>query len=324
MAGVGTATITTLLVVAALGGCNMIVDTTRDPEIDCAKLQPSPPAWLVRSCVMRVSCSPYLPAKTIGGCIGAAEPLSTKRARCAKDAKTCADVAACNGYAPLADAACKDRPQGWSCAGDQAIRCGFGDPYYVDCAHHGGTCRLYAGAAKYSTWPCRLKATNTCSGEKTTWHCADNKTRICLPDGVYGRDCDAVQGTCHEYVDEGTPRAYCSSYSEPCTQPSGWKGCVGDTVVRCGSGGVGAVFDCSLIGGTCQYGRCRAKDCKVVVLGLAGPPCREKCLDDNRMQACVFPGSHDGGQRLTIDCRDHGLTTCAAGKLDGKPFTYCR
>ncbi len=300
----------------ALCGCQAVLDLD-GTVLDCAKAPATGlPAALVKACTLKVSCSPF-PQFRIGDCISDARPHATAGDRCYRDAKSCVDIAKCNGYALLGATACDGRAKGWSCAGSQAIRCGFGAPYYVDCAFHGGECKLYANAAKSSTWPCTMPNKGACK-VNGKWHCEGDVMVNCSNGTRWGRDCAARGLRC---VQTKT-NAYCSSFTEPCVADA----CVDGKAVNCGSSQLGRVYDCALAGGYCNAGLCQPLGCVQLYADKATVKCRERCLDKTRMQVCLYArGEADRGRPHTIDCLDHGFKRCvAATDSDDVPFTWCQ
>ncbi len=321
-------TLSLLALWPALCGCEALLDLD-GTAMDCAKAPaPKLPAALVKACTLKVSCSPF-PAFRIGECIADARPHASAGDRCYRDAKSCVDITKCNGYAMLGAAACDGRVKGWSCAGSQAIRCGFGAPYYVDCAFHGGECKLYANAAKSSIWPCTMPYTSACK-VNDQWHCEGDVMVTCSNGTRWGRDCAARGLRC---VQTKT-NAYCSSFTEPCLVDA----CVDGKAVNCGSNQLGHIYDCALAGGHCDAGKCQPlqpSGCVHLRTKEAPVKCQERCLDKTRMQVCLYAqqkavytiaqGWFDRGRPHIIDCLDHGFARCAAATAsDDVPFTWCK
>ncbi|MBM4342303.1 MAG: hypothetical protein FJ100_02875 [Deltaproteobacteria bacterium] len=301
-----------VLAVVGTAGCGLMDDP---PVLDCAYAplsQNELPPWLVQSCVLLASCSPF-GSQSVGTCIRDAVPLSSVYFHCIQGAATCQDVEACQGAGRLPASACADKPKGWHCDGLRGVRCGFGEPTYVDCAKVGGTCALYKEAATAETWPCLLKK-GACAADKH-WRCDGTRQVFCSGTELWGQDCAATGQRCLQ----GSTGATCSPVSFPCSQNT----CQGNTLHHCPWYGQpwGFRYDCAVAGGVCQDGMCRRKEC-----AYGDTPCRERCLDGTRMQTCV--GSRyawEGGAPLTVDCAAYGFTGCARPVVKGvEGLPVCR
>jgi len=267
---------------------------------------------------------------TIGDCIGDVIPAASPHGLCLKNAQNCVDVAKCNGFAPLAPAVCDGRPKGWSCEGSQAIRCGYGAPYYVDCAFHGGACKLYPNADEASTWPCALPEAAKCAVQGK-WHCVGTVRTFCEDGLRYGSDCAARKQTCMETNSGAT----CVRGNEPCSDPFFAKmeklgqkgmrlaGCSDGRLVTCYQNGYAEIHDCAITGAGCSGAQCESTTCTVLSPDDGPVRCKEECIDGHRMRACLYT-RYGTGQPLDIDCRDHGFKSCTEQVLNDKRYTWCK
>ncbi len=302
----------------ALVGCAMLTDLDGEDQLDCAKFEATAPGWLVRSCVMRVSCTPYVETLKIGQCIGKTAPKASAYDRCTSKANSCPDIEACSGYGLASAPQCVGQPDGWHCEGDRAVRCGFGDPYVVDCAFHGSICKLYGGAATNGAWPCAIPASQACQ-LKGTGYCDGDQAVYCDASGQrWGFDCAKSQQRCVAADGE----SFCSNYTEAC-EPAKNGRCDGDKIATCTTAGLGLIHDCDTASGRCEYGSCVPAGCKQIPFQSK---CTEKCLDATRMQVCVFWNSLGSGQPLTVDCKDHGMERCEMrdDPDSSRDFAVCR
>ena len=304
---------TAVLAALLAAGCSIFADLPLEPELDCNKVPANPPDQLVRACVLRASCSPFLPKREVGECIAEARPMSTPYDLCTADAKGCGDIAACTGLARLTEGSCTGRKDGWHCQGATAVRCGFGEPYMVDCGARGATCKLYSGADKSSFWPCELPADTPCAADKT-WHCQGDKLVYCAGSDRWGEDCGARGMRC---VKSGSS-AGCTSLAKPCT---GAKRCEGDVAVSCTSWGAELRLDCGLGGGNCKDGRCVTIGCD----DQAYESCRVRCVDETHLRTCLY-GEYGnwGGHPLIIDCTAYGFERCVLEKSSTRTWRVCR
>ena len=298
-----------LVTVLLVGGCGFI---ERPAELDCAKVPLHIPDWLVRSCVLSVSCSPFVPDRTIGECIRDVEPLSTPYHACMKDATTCSDIAACRAYWQMSADACVGAASGWRCEGDIAIQCGVGRSWAVDCGQLGAKCTLYKGADQSSFWPCAL-STTSCSGADS-WHCDGSRRTICSGTTAWGHDCAAMHAKCID----AKGGAFCSTAASTCSTPG--TTCQGHDVQQCHSAGVSATYRCAVAGGSCDNGDCVQTGCS-----FGGQICEEGCADPTQMRVCLSSVDDIFGSPLLIDCTKHGFSSCAlVQRKENSPFAACR
>ena len=297
--------------------CDMLLGLAGEDELDCATIEASAPGWLVRSCVMRVSCTPFVEEFKIGQCIGKTVPFASPYDRCTSKANSCFDMHACSGIGLATQAQCAGKAKGWHCQGERGVRCGFGDPYFVDCAFHGAQCKLYGNAETGSAWPCTIEAKDSCSPDGVGY-CEGSMAVFCSNGRRWGYDCAKRQLRCAE--SEG--QSYCSRYTEPCASKNK-AGCVDGRYSVCTTSGYGVNYDCNTAGGTCKYGSCGPAACKQIPFESK---CFEKCLDDSRMQVCVFWDTLAAGQPLVVDCKEHGFERCEMrdDPKSSRDFAVCR
>lgn len=300
-----------------LASCDALLGLDGEDELDCASVQASAPGWLVRSCIMRVSCSPFVETLKIGQCIGRTAPFATAYDRCTSKANSCADIQACTGVGRAAAALCDQRSKGWHCQGDRALRCGYGEPYVVECGLLGAKCKLYQGAETASAWPCAVPTAMSCATNDVGF-CDGTVAVSCGQGQAWGRDCARQQLRCVQ--SEG--QAFCSAYSEPC-DPNAHLGCQDGRYTVCATSGFGLTYDCTTAGGQCEHTSCAPKGCKQIPFESK---CRERCLDASRMQICVFWDSLGAGQPMTVDCKDHEFDRCEMldDPKSSRDFAACR
>lgn len=280
-------------------------DGARDlaPALGCDGSEFSLDQSIVRSCVLNVSCSPFDPVDTISLCVSLNTQLTYRSTDC-RDARTCADVAACTGEGRDA-ALCEGSTSGWRCVSNQAVNCA-GD-FFVDCDAYGGECQLYDDPTEGLRARCVVVP--TCSESAGTYHCAPDELLYECEGGVgFGRDCSVYGGRC---TDQG-PGTSCQDDLPSCGADS--ERCEGDVSSQCIDGSLYQA-DCASVGLSCDPGTtyCLAPGCTAE----DWQSCSETCAGPE-LTFCY------GGAPYTVDCRDFGFQRCTNFRRgDGVVYAAC-
>ena len=226
-------------------------------------------------------------------------------------------MASCSGLGLAAPSLCAGQPKGWHCQGDWALRCGYGDPYFVDCGFHGAVCKPHGDMASSGAWPCAIAANQSCNKDGAAY-CEGTNAVFCSQGERWGTDCASRQLRCVE--SEGD--AFCTRYTETC-DPSAKQGCVDGKYTTCAMSGFGITYDCTTAGGQCKYTSCIPAGCKQIPFESK---CSEACLGDSKMRVCVFWNTLGSGQPLTVDCKDYGFERCEMrdDPDSSRDFALCR
>lgn len=277
------------------------------PEPKCSDFTTTD-ANLVRGCVLRLACDPLRPYYSMSDCVGYAYQLANPYEACTYGVESCADVEECLGRRRVDPDSCSEL--GWSCNGNEAIRCRTDEAYVLDCSTVGSTCSRPDGFPDTTLAPC-VASDAPCETEAGAWHCEGNMLYTCV-DGVrYGQDCSLLSGTCVE----STPgQGTCIDSSTRCTN-LGALTCNGNVLTFCSTSGIRAVLDCGTAGLRCEddgYVDCVAPGCTLDDVAA----CTEGC-DGTVLRYCV------GGSPQSVDCTDFGFASCEQWESDGRTNARC-
>ncbi len=261
---------------------------------------PQPDVDTLRACLLAAGCAPAPQPAPLSDCIAKALPKSPSFTACQRDARSCADVAACTGTG-VHTGPCP-KPGGSACVGNKVVYCDILPNYFLDCATRGAPCvegEVDLGGVVHEVGFCGAP---TCDAPTDDWVCLGTKRVLCANGSAEEDDC-AVRGL--ECIDR-PGGAICGNLSSGCA-PLGSGACVTGTSARyCDEDGRTSALDCAPLGFTCHVASgqkhgvaCLAPDCAPA----DADACFEEC-DGPMAHLCV------GGQRLSIDCTSHGFPTC--------------
>lgn len=256
---------------------------------------------LVRACIVQAGCSIYAPPFSLSVCIAFDSLGSYPANACTARAKTCDDVAVCEGSAFL-PGLCAAGESGWKCVGSKAISCGQ-TPYMIDCATKGGTCDVSA-TANTKTLPCRVQ--ETCTGTATA--CVGDVLSTCVGGKGYGLNCAVVKGKC-----QTTATGPACVYALPTCSPAGHQVCEGSKARVCFNDNLEVTFTCSS-GLSCLVTDNDTPNASSHCLAPGCTPeqdnaCQESC-DGTNINLCY------GGAQVTFDCASYGFKSCRTFKDD--------
>jgi hypothetical protein len=260
---------------------------------------------VMRSCILRVSCDPYDPVRTISTCVTNNTQDAFKGEQCNIRSKTCADYQNCEHKGIAGDDLCPEAKWGTNfCVGNKAVSCTADGTFssWVDCIGQGGTaCGTYTDADGVES-ACQVN--ETCTGD-ADYVCSAETTPLyeyqCIGTQAYGFKCgdfaycDDSSGTAGCYLTAGT----CGADSTSCTT---------DNVAKVCSGGGEYDYDCGSVGLTCKVGPANADNDTNYCLAPGCKPadvnnCTEFC-DGTKLNFCY------GGAQVTADCTDYGFSGC--------------
>ena len=257
-------------------------------------------AQVVRSCILRVGCSPYQPLTSISDCVTLNTQNAAPGAQCNLKSTTCADFQKCEGFGIAGSDLCSTQGGG-RCVGSKAVNCdntGTSTSYFIDCAAAGGTCQIKTGAGATAVADCRVVSSCTETDDRS--HCSENYSYACVSGTGYGFSCGA-KGYC--YAPDGgcylLGSSSCSIDSETC-RGNVREICATPDLFKydCASVGLGCGPDSA--GGTwCLAPGCTAADYK-------GRKCVESC-SGTELTLCY------GGVPYTVNCQNYGFSTCFDG-----------
>ncbi len=245
-------------------------------------------ADVVRSCVLKVSCSPFDPVDLISACVTLNTQLTYPSADC-RSAMSCADVTRCTGEGFTQTPCAADDPA-WKCDGSKVVNCR--DGYFLDCAAYAGSCALYTDATQGERAGCQVLP--QCSDDAGQLHCAGSVLYECEQGVGFGQDCAQSGRVC---LDDGVS-AGCFDALPSCDADS--MACLDDVATTC-SGGELVQSNCGSVGLRCDPSSldCLAPGC--------GPEkwesCEETC-SGSELTLCY------GGAPYSIDCKDFGFASC--------------
>lgn len=259
---------------------------------------------VVRSCVLKVSCTPFDPLDVISTCVTLDTQQTFKTSDC-RGATTCDDIARCTGEAWSAKP-CAPEDGAWKCDGTRVINCVEG--YEVDCQTYGGTCALYDDPVIGKRARCQVLS--GCKEAAGRFHCASPHVLYeCHAGKGFGRDCSIGGGTCEE---EAGSNAGCRDPLPSCGADA--LSCVGAVSAQCvdgklyesNCGGVG--LGCDPESAFCLAPGCAARD---------WDNCSESC-SGSKLSFCY------GGAPYSVDCKDFGFTSCETfRRIDGTLYAAC-
>jgi hypothetical protein len=264
---------------------------------------------IVRSCILRVGCLPWLwPNETISRCISQNAQNVYEGLRCTLDAETCDDIAKCEGKR-VEKTFCGSgttAKKGMYCNGDEIVDCDGFVPNARSCKKEGGTCKDFGVDldGDGTTVDCALPDVTSCSATTSAQECggpANEYAFQCEGTVAYGTRCTNFAAGCRAVNgDVGCyyPLNNCSVEGVTCSKDRAtW--CDGESQVT---------FDCASVGLSCattgDYGDDGEREC--LAPGCTRDDvttCVESCTG-TRLTYCY------GGSPHTVDCKSYGFTKC--------------
>jgi len=266
---------------------------------------------VIQSCILRVSCDPFNPVRTISTCVTNNTQDAFAGERCNLKSKTCADYTACEHNGIAGDDLCPEAKWGTDfCVGNKSISCTADGKFssFVDCVGEGASgCGMYTDpTTQKQTADCTLTG-QSCTGVTTDFVCSNEATPVyqyhCIDDTAYGIKCGDFSYCGTDSMD----KAHCYLSAQSCAV----KGttCSASNVAKVCSGGGEYDYDCGSVGLTCtstggttpdnDIGYCLAPGCKPADV----TNCSESC-DGTKLTFCY------GGANVTVDCVDYGFSNC--------------
>jgi hypothetical protein len=262
---------------------------------------------LVTTCMMAISCDPFVFPVSLSDCITKDVLRSTGSYACLSTIADCNGWYNCQGdrFSTL------DECPGFSSFCDTnntAFDCVVAYPGLVtNCTKQGGTCVQYTDDFGDSRADCVVVP--SCTDVDGGVQCSPNNQAIsCINGQGFGLNCTAVDSTCQAGTTVGQS---CAPNGNVCSSPGTTSCSDGTTLSTCDVTSQGFTYDCSRAGDTCTTGDA-GSGC--VAPGCALPSsCVESCDGLNTLTVCV------GGAPFTIDCTQYGFTSCGPIALDGGP-----
>lgn len=246
---------------------------------------------VVQTCVLRASCSPFVPDSTISDCISLNLQQAFVGAACTSAAKNCADVDSCQGYGYTTAAQCSGQT-GWRCENNSAIDCT--DGYYISCSRLGGQCQMYNSNGTL-TADCEVVSSCT-SGQSA---CQGDLAYTCINGVGYGMACSNFGAQCG--MQNGQAACFLATQTCSGTLPP----CSGTTTAQVCLNGRKQSYDCSSVGLVCKSDSngpyCVSPGCTMADANN----CAESC-SGSTAHVCY------GGVPYDIDCTKYGFSTCTA------------
>ncbi len=268
----------------------------------------SEPNWdIVRSCILRTSCSPFVPNVTVSQCVTLNYQSAFLGTSCTLAAQDCDDVGTCQGYG-YAGAAC-DGQSGKRCENNIAYDCDGN--VFLDCGTQGGNCVYYDSNGDNLDDSVGCKVTD-CADPNGTQGCSGNTYYTCIDGEGIGAACSAVQAECRT---QGTQTGCFLKTRDTCTTSG--VSCDANVAKVC-SGGSLLEFDCNSVGLNCSDDPagtyCAAAGCTTEQVAA----CEESC-NGSVMNICY------GGVPFAVDCQAYGFSSCRTFEHpDTKlPFALC-
>lgn len=246
---------------------------------------------VIQTCVLRASCSPFVPNARISDCITLNLQQAFIGTACTSAATDCSEVDLCQGYGFTTPQQCSGQT-GARCQNNVAINCTQG--YYIDCTKQGGQCRTYDsnGDGTLDTADCMV--VNSCTSAQG---CQGDALYTCINGVGYGMACGNFGAQCS--TQSGQPACQlatqtCSGTLPPCANGSA-QVCIN---------GLKTTFDCGSVGLDCKsdstYGPyCVAPGCTL----KKAATCAESCTG-SIAHLCY------GGVPFDVDCKKYGFSTC--------------
>jgi hypothetical protein len=285
---------------------------------------------VMRSCILRVSCDPYDPLRTISTCVTNNTQDAFAGEHCNLKSTTCAEFEACEHIGIAGDDLCPASKSGTSfCAGTKSVTCTSDGTIssWVDCIGQGGTgCGTYTDSDGNQVADCLVNEPCSASGSTVTdYECSAEATPLyqyyCAGDQAYGFACGDF-AYCNV---DSTGSAGCYLTSNTCTSggttcPDGTT-CTTANVAKVVSGGGEYDYDCGSVGLTCKVGPANADNDTNYCLAPGCKPadvnnCTEFC-DGTKLNFCY------GGAQVTADCMDYGFSGCEDFSGSDPAYSRC-
>ena len=211
---------------AASAGCNSLLgldgfhvtgDTNTDggPPV-CGQVTMN--QKVIQTCVLRASCSPFIPDTRISDCITLNLQEAFIGTACTSAATNCNEVDLCQGYGFTTPQQCTGQT-GWRCENNVAINCTQG--YYVSCSKLGGQCQMYDSNNDGTNDTADCKVVDTCTSGQSG--CQGDLAYNCVNGVGYGMACSNFGAQCG--TQSGQPACLlatqtCSGTLPPCANGS--------------------------------------------------------------------------------------------------------
>jgi hypothetical protein len=282
---------------------------------------------VVRTCVLRGSCDPFFPVRSISQCVTNNTPDAFAGEHC--HISSCADYQACEHNGIAGDDLCPQSKANTNyCAGNKAVSCG--DPSegdvssWVDCIGLGGTgCGTYTDKNGVEA-DCTLaqSADVSCAGTTPgSYVCSGEATPLyqyqCTGGRAFGFKCGDFA-----YCSDSSGDVGCYLTSQSCDLTK----CSTDgTIATACTSGKGYEYNCGSVGLTCLIGDanadgdsnyCLAPGCKPADVNSN---CTEFC-NGSKLDLCY------GGAQVEVDCTNYGFAGCLDHQDNGDnlhDFAYC-
>jgi hypothetical protein len=266
---------------------------------------------VMRSCILRTSCSPYDPVRTISTCVTNNTQDAFAGERCNLKSTTCAEYEACEHNGIAGDDLCPAASSGTNfCVGNKAVTCTSDGTLssWVDCIGLGGTgCGTYTDSTGAEVADCQVKEQcSSAAGTVTDYQCSTEASPLfeyyCAGAQAFGLAC----GDFAYCSVDSSGSAGCYLTAASCGNDS--TSCTSANVAKVCSGGGEYDYDCGSVGLTCKVGAantdgdtnyCLAPGCKPADVNN----CTEFC-DGTKLNFCY------GGAQVTADCTDYGFSSC--------------
>lgn len=252
----------------------------------------TPNKKVVQTCILRASCSPFIPDTRISDCITLNLQQAFIGTACTANATNCNEVDLCQGYGFTSPQQCTGQ-SGWRCENNVAINCTQG--YYISCSKLGGQCQMYDSNGDFTPDTADCKVLSSCTSGQSG--CQGDAAYTCIDGEGYGMVCSNFGAQCD--TQNGQPACLLATQSCSGTLPP----CQNDSAQVCVNG-LKQTFDCSSVGLGCQSDAngpyCVAPGCTLADANK----CTESCTGSTA-HLCY------GGVPYNVDCKAYGFSTCA-------------
>ena len=284
-------------------GCGQAIPTTADFQT------------LVSTCVLAISCDPYLFPVTLSDCITNNALQAANSFSCLSTITSCAGTTnsfySCEGLRFATTSECPGITSSCDNTNHVAINCNYviSPGLVTDCSRTPtSACQIYDDSGTSSVADCVVA--NSCSLADAGGCMGNNRFDcISLNDAGIGVGRNCANATC---IPTSSGAACQFNGSASCTS-TGSQTCSGNTLQACDSNGQVFNYDCTRAGGACAtntgVGQCLSPGCS------PSSTCAESCdIATGALNVCV------GGAPYKNDCSHYGFSGC--GPSSGIPV-YC-
>jgi hypothetical protein len=289
-----------------------------DAGVDCGQGIPTSLVdyqALVRTCVLAVSCDPYLFPVTLSDCITQNALQAANSFACISTITSCAGATnsfySCEGVRFATTSECPGLTSSCDTVNQVAIDCNYSmiTGVVTDCSRTPTTsCQIYQDSGTSSNAGCVVN--DPCS-LADGGGCTNNSIFDCVAtsDGGVGIGRNCGNASCVSAA--GGP--ICQFNGSVACADAGETSCNGSTLQKCETSGQAFNYDCTRAGGYCITNDAGISSCVSPGCGPSSS-CTESCDSvTGTLSVCV------GGAAYAIDCTQYGFSGCS----NTGPIVYC-